>query len=138
MSPVIEEASPTTIPLVDLSGFTTDSPYQTRVGIAQDLVRACQTVGFAYIRGHGIPQEQLDKAFAMSKQFFDLSLEQKMKAPHPPGWAVHRGYSWPGLEKVSGALSEKDDPEAVRKLREVMDYKVGPSWVPVILEIVLM
>ena len=49
-----------------------------------------------------------------------------MKAPHPPGWAVHRGYSWPGLEKVSGALSKEDDEELNRKLREVQDYKVRP------------
>lgn len=55
-----------------------------------------------------------------------------MKAPHPEGWAVHRGYSWPGLEKVSqektrGEGSGNGDEELVKKLREVVDCKVCRS-----------
>ncbi|EXJ58902.1 hypothetical protein A1O7_06332 [Cladophialophora yegresii CBS 114405] len=123
------------IPIIDLAPFTSPSPSPSsssppsdasagaRLRAAQDLVRACREVGFVYIKNHGVPQDELDRAFAMSKQFYDLSTEEKMKAPHPPGWAVHRGYSWPGLEKVSGALSEKTDEKWVRKLREVQDYK---------------
>ena len=71
----------------------------------------------------------LDKVFALSKQFYDLPTEEKRKAPHPSGWAVHRGCSWPGLEKVSGALSAMDDDEWVKKLREVQDYKARPPAV---------
>jgi isopenicillin N synthase-like dioxygenase len=117
------------IPIVDLSAFTSPSASaetssDARLKTAQALVRACREVGFVYITNHGVRQAELDKAFALSKQFYDLPTEQKMKAPHPPGWAVHRGYSWPGLEKVSGALSEKKDEEWVEKLREVQDYKV--------------
>lgn len=44
-----------------------------------------------------------------------------MLAPHPPGSAVHRGYSHPGLEKVSQYVG---DSEAERQhLREVRDCK---------------
>ena len=32
-----------------------------------------------------------------------------MSAPHPAGWEVHRGYSWPGLEKVSNAVSSSPE-----------------------------
>ncbi|KAF9120728.1 hypothetical protein BGW39_011134 [Mortierella sp. 14UC] len=46
-----------------------------------------------------------------------------LKAPHPPGWAIHRGYSWPGLEKVSEALSGANDKDTVSKLRAVQDFK---------------
>jgi hypothetical protein len=126
----------TIIPIIDLSPFTSSPSSSSppshassaaRLQAAQDLVRACREVGFVYVKNHGIPQDELDKAFALSKQFYDLPTAEKMKAPHPPGWAVHRGYSWPGLEKVSGALSEKNDEEWVSKLREVQDYKVRPS-----------
>jgi len=116
-------ASPS-IPLVDLSSFTPDSAPESRLRIAHELVTACRKVGFVYILGHGVPQDQVDRAFSISKKFYALPKEEKMKAPHPPGWAVHRGYSWPGLEKVSAAISEKDDKEMVDKLREVQDYKV--------------
>ena len=111
------------IPVVDFAAFTADSTPETRLKIAQELAAACREVGFVYITNHGVPDKTLNKAFAVSKKFYDLPQEDKMKAPHPPGWAVHRGYSWPGLEKVSAAISEKDDQAWIEKLREVQDYK---------------
>lgn len=81
-----------------------------------------------YIKNHGLPKVELDRAFAISKSFYDLPLEDKMKAPHPPGWKVHRGYSMPGLEKVSNALASDRACETkgaeVKALREVGDCKV--------------
>jgi hypothetical protein len=56
------------------------------------------------------------------KRLFDLKTEEKMLAPHPDGPTVHRGYSWPGLEKVSQVISE--DLEVGEKLRAVTDCKV--------------
>lgn len=125
----ITDAAASKIPIVDLSPFTNPSDNDTvtqaaRLETASALVSACRDVGFVYVSNHGVPQADLDRAFALSKAFYDLPTEEKMKAPHPPGWSVHRGYSWPGLEKVSGAISEKDDEEFVKKLREVQDYKV--------------
>lgn len=74
-----------------------------------------------------LPDSLLDEAFEWSRRFFALSEEDKLKAPHPEGWAVHRGYSWPGLEKVSQAMSEGNDEERIRKLREVTDFKLFHS-----------
>ena len=111
------------IPVVDFTEFTSDATLVRCKDIAQQLVSACKDVGFVYITGHGVPANTLAEAFAISKKFYDLPKEEKMKAPHPPGWAIHRGYSWPGLEKVSAAISEKDDKEWIEKLREVQDYK---------------
>lgn len=112
------------IPVVDLSAFTDDSYSQSeRVARADELVKACQDVGFVYIKGHGVPEAQIDQAFDVTRQFYALPTAEKMKAPHPPGWEVHRGYSWPGLEKVSNAIGEEDDEELIEKLREVQDYK---------------
>jgi len=44
-----------------------------------------------------------------------------MLAPHPEGPSVHRGYSYPGLEKVSQVIS--DDLEVGAALRAVKDCK---------------
>jgi hypothetical protein len=55
-------------------------------------------------------------------ELFNLKLEEKMLAPHPDGHTVHRGYSWPGLEKVSQVIST--DFEIGKKLRAVTDCKV--------------
>ena len=126
MGSISNSASDLSIPIVDLTAFLNqESTVEDRLRVAQDLVSACRHVGFVYIKNHGVPRDQLEQAFAISKKFYDLPTEQKMKAPHPPGWSVHRGYSWPGLEKVSSAISATDDEEAIKQLREVQDYKVS-------------
>lgn len=55
-----------------------------------------------------------------SKTFFALPLPTKLLAPHPPSGAHHRGYSAPGLEKVS---QHTYDEAELNKLRDVPDYK---------------
>ncbi|KAI1935652.1 hypothetical protein LOZ66_005192 [Ophidiomyces ophidiicola] len=117
------DRSPTEIPVVDFAKWRPDGSAEERVSVANELVSACKTVGFVYILNHGITPERLTEAFAWSKRFFHLSLEDKQKAPHPSGASVHRGYSCPGLEKVSQATSDREDAELAKKLREVIDYK---------------
>lgn len=113
-----------TIPIVDFSAWTQTSDKESRIKVAKQIVEASKEVGFVYITNHTLPESVLDEAFEWSRRFFALSPEDKLKAPHPEGWAVHRGYSWPGLEKVSQAMSEGNDEELVKKLREVTDFKV--------------
>ena len=55
-----------------------------------------------------------------SKKFFALPMETKMMAPHPPGGSHHRGYSAPGLEKVT---QHTYDEAEIAKAREIPDYK---------------
>ncbi|KAI9702762.1 MAG: hypothetical protein M1836_007976 [Candelina mexicana] len=116
-----QESNPT-IPIVDISrAFEGTDADRTKV--AQDLALACRRVGFVYITGHGIPPETIEKTFAVSKQLFGLPYEDKMKAPHPPGGAVHRGYSYPGQEKVSQATSDDEEGTQVKALRQIKDCK---------------
>lgn len=119
-----ENGVDSSLPIIDLSSFQKASTLDEKRVRAQELVAACRDIGFVYITGHGVPREEIKRAFEVSEMFYKLPQEDKMKAPHPPGWAVHRGYSWPGLEKVSNALSENDDQEAAENLREVQDFKV--------------
>ena len=117
-------ASVSNIPIVDFSAWTKPSDKDVRFQVAREIVQASKEVGFVYIINHALPDATLHEAFGWSRRFFALSPEDKLKAPHPEGWAVHRGYSWPGLEKVSQAISEDDDEQLVKKLREVTDFKV--------------
>ena len=112
------------IPVVDFSKWEKGTATQEKA-IASQLVEGCRSVGFVYITNHGISPEYLAQAFDWSKKLFDLKQEEKMLAPHPEGFAVHRGYSWPGLEKVSNAMGDEDDVESLKKeLRQVSDIKV--------------
>lgn len=53
-------------------------------------------------------------------------MAERLQVPHPDGWAVHRGYSWPGLEKVSQAVGADNNKERAVELREVPGVKVSP------------
>ncbi|KAJ5217329.1 hypothetical protein N7468_010337 [Penicillium chermesinum] len=109
------------IPIVDFANWKSEG--SNRRQVAQDIVTACRKVGFVYIINHSLHEVLLEEAFQWSQRFFDLPQEEKLKAPHPEGWAVHRGYSWPGLEKVSQAFSAENDEERVKQLREIPDIK---------------
>jgi isopenicillin N synthase-like dioxygenase len=70
--------------------------------IAAELGRSFQEYGFAVIRDHGIPQELIDRAEEMSKEFFALPEDVK-KAYHIPGGGGARGYTPFGTEKAKDA-----------------------------------
>lgn len=136
-------AEASSIPIVDFAGWSPKASKEDRSLIATRLTEACRNVGFVYITNHSISPGKLAEAFNWSERLFDLKLEQKMLAPHPSGYAVHRGYSWPGLEKVSNAMGDEVDAEEVKKnLRQVTDvkesYEIGSEnnkdqpnqWIP--------
>ena len=119
-------AETSTIPIVDFSAWHAGASVDKKKAIATRLIDACRDVGFVYITNHSVSPERLAEAFAMSRRLFDLPMEKKKLAPHPPGFAVHRGYSWPGLEKVSNAMGDEENKEKlVNSLRAAGDVKVG-------------
>ena len=114
------------IPIIDFAKWNPSSTASERFAIAKSLADVCHSVGFVFIVNHGVSPDLLEEAFSWSKRLFDLKTEEKMLAPHPDGPTVHRGYSWPGLEKVSQVISE--DLEVGEKLREVTDCKVRRGY----------
>ncbi|KAK5634410.1 hypothetical protein RRF57_010124 [Xylaria bambusicola] len=118
-----ETMSSTPIPVVDLRLWSDGSPADRKC-VASELTEACRRVGFVYVRNHGVSDDLLAEAFTWAKKLFDLPREMKMLAPHPPGTSVHRGYSWPGLEKVSQIIYADGDEERQVESRRVSDVKV--------------
>ncbi|KAJ4421543.1 hypothetical protein N0V82_003681 [Gnomoniopsis sp. IMI 355080] len=112
------------LPVIDFSRWLQGSA-EDKTQVAHDLAEACRRVGFVYVVNHGVPTNLLDEAFSWSKKLFDLPEDKKMLAPHPPGPDVHRGYSWPGLEKVSQYIHQDglDSDEEDQQLRQVQDCK---------------
>ncbi|KAI0107122.1 hypothetical protein GGR51DRAFT_516341 [Nemania sp. FL0031] len=118
----------TSIPVVDMGPWPEGSATD-RKRIASELTEACRRVGFVYVVNHGVQADLLEEAFSWSRRLFDLPLEKKMLAPHPPGPNVHRGYSWPGLEKVSQTIyadGEEDKQAEGRRVSDVKEsYEIG-------------
>lgn len=46
------------------------------------MVDAAETAGFLTLVDHGITVAEIEKQFALSKEFFDLPAEVKGKTPH--------------------------------------------------------
>ncbi|GAA5796534.1 hypothetical protein EDC94DRAFT_544188 [Helicostylum pulchrum] len=93
------------IPVVDFSDFKTNPKK-----VAQEVFEACKTIGFFYMINHDLPQEEVDRAFELSKQYFDLPSEEKRKHLID---ATNHGYS--------DLYSETLDPENQRQ----GDHKEG-------------
>ncbi|KAF2868935.1 thymine dioxygenase [Massariosphaeria phaeospora] len=109
----------TDIPIVDFGQFLHGGKEEKEL-VAKSVDNAFRNVGFVYLKGHGIERDLVKRCFEWSAKFFALSPETRLLAPHPPGGSHHRGYSAPGVEKVS---QHAYDAEELKKLREVPDYK---------------
>ncbi|KAI9691210.1 MAG: hypothetical protein M1822_008830 [Bathelium mastoideum] len=107
------------VPVINFGSFLNGSEDQKQAVSAQ-MKDAFQNIGFVCLTNHGVPQNKLQECFQWSKRFFDLPLETKMLAPHPPGGSHHRGYSGIGQEKVSQQIFDRD---AIHELRKVPDTK---------------
>ena len=91
-----KEIAATTIPVIDMAPL-----HEGTVGSARDIARqlldAAETIGFFYVRNHGLPQDLLARTDAVARRFFSLPLEEKQKVKVAP-W--HRGYIKIGEAKM--------------------------------------
>jgi isopenicillin N synthase-like dioxygenase len=73
-------------------------------GFARELGNSFVEYGFAIVRDHGIPQDLIDRAEELSKQFFALPDEVKKKYLIPGGGGA-RCYTAFGIDTAKGATS---------------------------------
>jgi TPR repeat protein len=66
------------IPIIDISGAFS-SELKDRQEVAEQVRDACVRVGFFYAKGHGVPQDMIDKMFECAEKFFELSYDEKME-----------------------------------------------------------
>jgi isopenicillin N synthase-like dioxygenase len=65
------------IPIVDLSPFTSAGDLESRKQAARDFAEKGHANGCVGISGHGVPSDMLEKAFQLSEKFFSLPYEEK-------------------------------------------------------------
>ena len=70
------EAIARAIPVIDLAPAFAGGSGLERV--AAQVREASERVGFFYVKGHGVPQATIDGAFAASREFHALPLEDKL------------------------------------------------------------
>lgn len=107
-------ASFDTIPVIDLAPLLDGNDRQK---VAKDIRWALSNVGFIYVKNHGISQSTIDDAFAQSRRFFDLPLEEKM--------ALHVSNSGVAMRGYIEIFGENSDPKRTKDLKEC--FELGPE-----------
>jgi isopenicillin N synthase-like dioxygenase len=120
----------TQIPIIDVSPLSGADADALRA-MTEQIRLACSSVGFFYIKNHGIPQPLIDRAYSSSKQFFALPEQDKQKY-HISNSPNHRGfvprYEESFYDTLASATANKDHKEC---------YQIGidlpadhPDFVP--------
>jgi len=89
------------IPVLDFAQFDRSASAQNR--LFHEMHEACASVGFFYIRNHGVPATAIDDIFTQAHRFFDLP-DTERDALHLTDSPWYRGYlptGAPGANKVT-------------------------------------
>ena len=108
------------VPVIDIAPFLSGSP-EGRRQVAAAVGQACEEIGFLIVKGHGVPRELVGDMYDVSRRFFDLPLDEKMKTH---GRERSRGYGPIGEEALSYGLGKAAPADVKESLYE------GPMDVP--------
>jgi isopenicillin N synthase-like dioxygenase len=112
----------TDVPVVDIAPFLSGRPAGKRA-VARQIAQACTDIGFFTIVGHGVPADLVSEMLDVTKAFFDLPLEEKLRVRQPrPDQS--RGYLGLGGENVSYSRGDQSTTD----LKEV--FAIGRVDVP--------
>lgn len=93
-----------TVPCISLQDFAA-----RREEITRQLMDASTHVGFFTLKDHGIPQAEVDEAFAYSRHFFALAEEVKAKTP-----LNGRNMGWESRAQVRPSTGTADMKESMQ------------------------
>ena len=79
-----------TVPIIDIAPYWSGVA-ASKQSVAQQINEACRDIGFLLIAGHHVPEDLIQAVDQVSREFFDLQLEEKMRVVRPAP-DVTRGY----------------------------------------------
>ncbi|HZD54424.1 MAG TPA: 2-oxoglutarate and iron-dependent oxygenase domain-containing protein, partial [Woeseiaceae bacterium] len=68
---------PPEVPTIDVGAYM-HGRIDLRWQVAERAAAACESTGFLVIDNHGLSRPLLERAFAVSREFFSLPLEEKL------------------------------------------------------------
>ena len=71
------------IPIIDVGELVAGGPARTNV--AERIGGACRESGFFYVVGHGVDEDLQLRLRELSRAFFDLGAEEKLRVAMPLG-----------------------------------------------------
>jgi isopenicillin N synthase-like dioxygenase len=112
------------VPIIDIAAFVSPGASQAARDAVVDAVRrACETIGFFAVTGHGVPSRTIADLVAAAYEFFDLPMAEKL-AVRRPRPEQNRGYIPPGDERLARLRGDETPPD----LKEM--FAIGPFNLP--------
>lgn len=113
------------VPIIDLSQF--DGDENSRRGFLHDLRSAARDVGFFYLVGHGIAGSTIDDLFTLSRRFFSLPLDEKLKIEmiNSPQF---RGYTRVAGERTKGLADWREQLDFGGERETIPQREGAPAW----------
>ena len=125
------------IPILDISPALNGEPGGLEA-VARELRRVTETIGFFYLKGHGIPQDLVDRVFEQSRLLHALPAEEKAKIAHRFTDSFQSGYVAPATPRSKSAnvdIIAKAKPNLLAKFLVTLerptdhpDYKPMNVW----------
>jgi len=109
-----------TLPVISMTALESES------GLAE-LRRAASDVGFFYLVDHGISHESQQDYLRLSREFFQLSAQQKQSVDmiHSPHF---RGYNAMGSEMTAGRLDAREQFDWMNEEQAIPDSALSQPW----------
>lgn len=85
------------VPVLDLTALNRG---ESLAGLARQMRKACETIGFFYVANHGVPKAVVDDLFDVTRRYFSIPEEQRM--PHKIDDRFRRGFVPQGIYKHPG------------------------------------
>lgn len=97
------------IPNIDIGPFVNNGSTEEKEEITKQFRDVCEGIGFLTISGHGVSNESIEKILSVAKDFFDLSLPEKMKCRGENGSGT--GYLPMNAENLAITLDKHAPPD---------------------------
>lgn len=128
------------VPIIDISALRRKGASRDeKLIVAKEIGKACEEVGFFVIRGHGVDAAIIDNAWKATRDFFDLSVEEKMTYVKPQH-EYPFGYTKMGGELLSAGKAaqnkttstststDSDSDNAISNLPDLKEmFSLGPQ-----------
>ncbi|XP_039045726.1 probable 2-oxoglutarate-dependent dioxygenase At3g50210 [Hibiscus syriacus] len=92
--------------------------------VVKQLDQACREAGFFYVKGHGIPETMVNEVRNITRKFFDLPYEEKLKIKLTPA-AGYRGYQRIGENITKGVPDMHEAIDCYKELKQGMYGALG-------------
>ncbi|HEY7247869.1 MAG TPA: 2-oxoglutarate and iron-dependent oxygenase domain-containing protein [Xanthobacteraceae bacterium] len=97
------------VPVIDIASYFSGRT-EAKHRVAEQVGRACRDVGFYVIVGHGVDPKLVEQVDIVSREFFDLPLEEKMRlhVGKEPGAAGYAAIGDTALAYTRGQVAPPD------------------------------